>query len=386
MLRKNTFVEIARNMLGEEITSTLYDFLSNRRCVVEVGNARSSVKEVPLGCVQGSVLGPKLFNVYTSKIGEELTTNSTLTSYADDSYVTVAAGTVDELKKEAEECIKRHVMYLKKLGMVVNHNKKEIIHLSRRKPQVLELKIEEESVKTLEEMKVLGITMDNRLAWTSHIHKTINKLGRLTGSLKFLRRRLTEPQFMKVLTSQYYGICFYNNQAWLGEHTRKSDIRKLDSTHYRLLRLAKCDYKRRIPREDLDDLGRARPETWMKFSTVSLTAKVIRDQEPKRLYDHLMKTQYYERRYNDRPKFFDASKNKGGFQAIGNRIGTFYSCLTEPLTLVESNDALRTKLKRCFKMKLKNENIKSANDAYRSSDTAQAGGDAIESPIIVATT
>jgi hypothetical protein len=77
--------------------------------------------------------------------------------------------------------------------------------------------------------------------------------------------------------------------------------------------MAKCDYKRKILCHDLDKLGRARPETWMKFASVSLTAQILRDHKPTRLFDYPMKTLYYERRYNDRPEFFDASKNKGGF-------------------------------------------------------------------------
>ncbi len=76
--------------------------------------------------------------------------------------------------------------------------------------------------------------------------------------------------------------------------------------------------------------------------------KIMRDHQPTRLFDCLMKALYYERRYNDRPKFFDSSKKKGGFQSIGKRIGTFFVRLGEPLLLVESDESLRLKLKYCF--------------------------------------
>ena len=154
---------------------------------------------------------------------------------------------------------------------------------------------------------------------SSHISKTINKMGRLTNGLKFLRKRLGEKQFLKVLTSQYYGTCYYACQSWLGAHTRK-DIRKLDSMHYRLLRIAKQDYKRKIGRAKLDEAGRARPTKWGKYATASTVIKILRDAEPRRLQVHIMKTLYYEQRNINRIKFYNASPNCSGFQAIGNRI------------------------------------------------------------------
>ena len=173
-------------------------------------------------------------------------------------------------------------------------------------------------------MKILGIHLDNRLTWSSHISKTMNKLGRLTSGLKFIRNRLSKSQFLKVLTSQYYGMCYYGGQVWLGSHTRKMDLKKIDSLHFRLLRIVKRDYKRTMRREELDKIGRARPTTWSKYATSSTVVKVLRDQQPSRLFKHLSKTLYYTRREENRIKFFDASMNKGGYQAIGNR-------LTDPL-------------------------------------------------------
>ena len=87
--------------------------------------------------------------------------------------------------------------------------------------------------------------MDNKHNWSLHISNNLNKMNRPSGALRFLRRRLDEKNVVKVLTSQYYGMFFYSCQAWLGRHTRKMDIRKISSIHYRLLRIAKTDWKQR---------------------------------------------------------------------------------------------------------------------------------------------
>ena len=191
------------------------------------------------------------------------------------------------------------------------------------------------------------------VCWSSHISKTINKLNRLTSGLKFIRRRLTEEQFLKVLTSQYYGICYYGSPVWLGSHTRRMDMRKLTSVHYRLLRTTKLDTRRKIGRGDLDKIGRARPGTWAKYATANLVIKVLRDGVPSRVKDHLVDTLYGERRRKNLLKFYDGSCNKGGFQSIGNRLRDTFEEIKVPIDLTESNDALRLKLKKCFMINTK---------------------------------
>jgi hypothetical protein len=121
MLRKNTLDHGLREILKPELRHVIHDFLSNRKCVVEANDERSEPFNVELGCVQGSVLGPKLFNLYTRNIPSCLTPNAKITTYADDSYVVISApeGHTDDLKHEAEECLKQHIDYLKSLGMVV---------------------------------------------------------------------------------------------------------------------------------------------------------------------------------------------------------------------------------------------------------------------------
>ena len=80
MLRMDIFERILNRDIPKNLMGVLMDFLSNRTCITEVNNVKTSLKEVPLGCVQGSVLGPKLFNVYTSKIPSLLGQNARIVS------------------------------------------------------------------------------------------------------------------------------------------------------------------------------------------------------------------------------------------------------------------------------------------------------------------
>jgi hypothetical protein len=199
-------------------------------------------------------------------------------------------------------------------------------------------------------MKVLGVTLDRGLTWSHHISNTVNKLSRLTGGLKFLRNRLTMEQFVKVMTSQYYGTGYYTCQAWLGPHTRKSDLKKLEGMHYKLLRVTVRDWKNRVSRSRLDEIGRAKPSTWGNYAVASIIIKTLRDKVPSRLHDHLTKTMYNTRRNNGIIHFYDDSRRKVGKQAVGNRLKEIFEQLNAPLTLHESNGSIRKMLKEAFGM------------------------------------
>lgn len=226
-------------------------------------------------------------------------------------------------------------------------NNPEVIHISRASTRRMEIRVEGDTIVTQETMKVLGVLMDDKMTWSRHIASNINKLNRFTGSLRFIRGRLSEEQFLQVLTSQYYGTCYYGAPAWLGSHTRKMDIRKLNSLHYRLLRTAVCDWKNKnkTSREELDKMGRVRPTTWAHYTSASTAIKIIRDDQPTRLNGHLRESLYRENR-SGRVRFFDNSKMKQGRQAFANRLKDTFDRIAAPLTFKESDATLRRILKK----------------------------------------
>jgi adenylylsulfate kinase-like enzyme len=57
---------------------------------------------------------------------------------------------------------------------------------------------------------------------------------------------------------------------------------------------------------------------------------------------------YHERRRQDVYKFYDASNRRIGRQAIANRLKDTFDEIDTPLTLLESNDCIRVKLKKAL--------------------------------------
>jgi len=298
----------------------MLDFLTDRKCLVEVDGTRSSLRAVPLGCVQGSVLGPKLFNLYTSKIPLILPDYATMTSYADDSYVIITGNDIQDLKSKTEECMTMHINELLRLVMVVNTKKTELVVFNKKPLESIMLNCLGEVLESKKLMKVLGVIFEETLSWQPHIDKTVKKMNSITHGLKFLWKRLTKDQFIKATTSQYYGMLYYGSQVWLGDHTPKGSLKRHTSLHYRLLRIAVNDWKQCISRSSLDKIGRAKPSVWAKYSVSSIVIKIMTTEQPKHLFDSLKENSYHERRHPNRLKNFSTALTRIGDNSLQNRL------------------------------------------------------------------
>jgi len=300
MLRVDEFFTLFKHDMPKWLMKVIVDFLTKRKCVVEVDGCLSKEKDVPIGCVQGSVLGPRLFNLYTSKIPKCFAKDVTVVSYADDTYVIISGDTEEEVCEKTEANINKHVETLLRLGMIVNSKKTEAVYFSKTGTR-LKFKCQNEEIMTGPGMKVLGVYFDEKLSWTPQIKTTINKISRLTSGLKFLRKRLSKRSFLKATISQFYGLLYYGSQVWLGSHTKVADIRRLNSVHYKLLRIVENDWKKSKRRADLDKIGRAKPSLWAKYSTANLVLKVMKTRLPQTLHASLVNNSYATRR---NPSYF----------------------------------------------------------------------------------
>jgi len=348
LLRRETFYDTLKTTLDGDLMSIIMDFLSKRKFIVEYDGKMSDVKSLSLGCVQGSVLGPKLFNLYMKDL-----TSSTLgfktTTYANDTYVLITGDSHNEIKSNAERCLLSHLEYLKGRGMVTNVSKTEIVMFGHE--DRMTLTIGDDNIESGNSMKVLGVQFDSRMKWSNQIDQALIKGRRLCSGLKFIRQKLTRYQFLKVMTCQFYSSVYYGCETWLNNTTSFNDLRKLNSLHYRALRIATRDFKRTNRRSELDTLGRARPSVWTKYLTASRVIKTANLGLPVRLSAYLNENSYVERRRPGRIKYFDNSRSKIGRQTLNNRAGQCvndvdFDWKCDNLT----NDRLRLCLKKCFKM------------------------------------
>jgi hypothetical protein len=210
------------------------------------------------------------------------------------------------------------------------------------------LKVGQNHVQLTDKMKALGIIIDGKLSWNSQAEHVINKSKSLLSCFRFLRKYLTETQFLRAASANYYGSIYYASSVWF-HNLKKTQKVKLNSFHFRLLRTAKNDFRLCLKRTELTELcKRATPEQWTKFITSSRVIKIVRDNQPSELANRLKSVYFEENRRPGCGLFFDASRIKKGQQSIQNRL-LFMRSITYPWNREPMNDNLiRIEMKRAF--------------------------------------
>jgi len=79
-----------------------------------------------LGCAWGSVLGPVIFNLYMKGLPDVIDSDLTV-SYADDTYVVITEVNWSNCKNRLQNCIAKHMDFLKQRGVICNKEKTELI-------------------------------------------------------------------------------------------------------------------------------------------------------------------------------------------------------------------------------------------------------------------
>jgi hypothetical protein len=365
LLKPDKFFEMFKNKLSEGLLFCIMDFLVDRKFQVQLNECYSESKSLERGCVQGSILGPKLFSLYIAGLKESLETDEVkIVSYADDSYVVVTPKNQDpnSIKLLTEKTLASHIEFLRSIGMVVNESKTEIMWIGGDVSPFNAINIGDNEVSLTTSMKALGIHFQGNLAWDVQAEVAINKSKKLLSAFRFLRKYLTEKQFLKAASANYYGSVFYGATVWY--HSLKQKFKKkLTSTHFRLLRTAKQDYKLKLKRTELTELcERATPEQWTRFITATRVIKIVRNRAPTDLY-HILTQNYFEEKRNPHiGMFFDSSRTRKGQQSIQNRL-MFMRSISYPWNSESelSNDLLRVIMKRTFYPYFKNNHDKVYN-------------------------
>jgi len=348
LLRPDIFHDQMKDILPNNLLQTLMDFLSGRLFKVQIGNQRSTSRNLKVGCVQGSILGPRLFTLYMSRL-PEIFKDEHIISFADDSYVSIAGKSLDSIKAKLETTMVKHNEFLKRIGMVTNVSKTELIFFSR-KPIMdqCSLSVNGTIVNHKPTMKVLGLTFDSHLNWNAHLDKIKQKARFSLHKMKFLRKYLDQSQMKKVITSHFFGTIYYGAPIWMTEVSSSRVWNTLNVLHYKALRTVCSDFRKLKSRRELDTIvKRARPHEWMKYINIKTAVQLVllKEKGPpivKKLTQNLYR--------NDRSgliSFMDTSRLKIGKHSLQNRLKCASEFKRDWITGI-TKDELRIELKKHF--------------------------------------
>lgn len=198
-------------------------FLSNREQVTEVpcpdgSFARSPWKKVELGLPQGALLSPILFLIYIDGILPHLQSDTTTPYvYADDCNA-IVVGNKANAASDTTETTRKAYDWLNQNRLSLSIEKTQVISFISRGGTADEISIDisGEQIRQVEECSFLGVILDSKLNWKSHVNVVCSKVSRSCYALKQLRGLLTRETLITIYHAIVESHLSYGVNCWGG--------------------------------------------------------------------------------------------------------------------------------------------------------------------------
>ena len=180
--------DINRLELNAYVKRFLCAYLRGRQTYVLFRNARSPHRKVKQGVPQGGVLSPVLFNLYMSTMPSP-PGKIKLVSYADDSNILNSGPIIETVVEELNTYLSTLDSWFKGRNLFISPSKSSATLFTTSSNEVgktLDVKINDETVPTVQKPKFLGITFDNLLSFKQHTLNLKTKIQAKNNVLKCL--------------------------------------------------------------------------------------------------------------------------------------------------------------------------------------------------------
>ena len=219
--------------------SLIYDYLSSRFHRVKIGASVSDWLEMLLGVPQGSILGPLLFNTFINDLFLFIS-EADICNFADDNTLftdsTTKAEVIEILQRETTNVIE----WFKINSMAANPGKFQFMLLGGTESESYDLNLNGVLLKSTNSIKLLGLTIDSKLNFNTHVESLCKKASQKVKALYRIRPYLNFTH-SKLLCNTYIMSNFnYCPLIWM--FGTKFANNKINQVHKRALRAVHQNY------------------------------------------------------------------------------------------------------------------------------------------------
>ena len=215
-------------------------FLIGRTQTVIVDNHESNQNDVKSGVPQGTVLGPLLFLIYINDINENLSKDTKIRLFADDSFL------YRNIKSQHDSSILQNDLDLlqkweRKWKMEFHPDKCQVLRITNKlKPVMANYQIHGKTLQETKHAKYLGVVIDSKLNWSEQNKTVCKKANNVLGFLK--RNTAGCPKRVKetCYNTLVKPILNYGSSVW--DPYQINQIQKLDKVQKNAARYITNNY------------------------------------------------------------------------------------------------------------------------------------------------
>ena len=158
-----------------------------------MGFSYSSLGKIKIGILQGSVLGPMLFNIFVNDLFQ-MDLESEICNYADDNTIYARSNTLEEVINNLENDLSSILQWFTENGMASNPEKFQLMFLGLKSDQQMCLSIGDKITNQCQQVKLLGVTIDSKLNFDDHIFELCHRVNRKVSAFSRLMNYLDNTQ------------------------------------------------------------------------------------------------------------------------------------------------------------------------------------------------
>ena len=221
------------------VNNLLNSYLLNRsmkvKCNTDSGKNISRVCKLSTGVPQGSILGPLLFSCATVDINLNLYYCNCI-AYADDTTLYSSEKKVNLVLASLEHDMSILVSWFKQNHLKMNPEKTQFqIFGNFNKKYNPKLIIDDCTIYPSHSVKLLGIHIDTKLSWDTHINMLKNRLRSSLFMFKSCKNYLDLKCRLMFYYSHFYSYIQYGISIW-GSMLKKSDLKQLSIAQRKFIR------------------------------------------------------------------------------------------------------------------------------------------------------
>lgn len=175
--------------IPSEIVNWVYNYLKERKMILELNDGTRIVQTTNKGLPQGCPLSPILFNIYTHIIHQVIRNDEILIQFADDFTAVVTGFSVATVAEKMNIFLTRLSLEFEKLGMEINPLKSATIVFKNKFDPSINIRINNSIIPVVPNHRILGVHLDHKLSFKTHINNSIIKAKNKINILKMISRK-----------------------------------------------------------------------------------------------------------------------------------------------------------------------------------------------------